>query len=122
MRASQFAPIQAVAGSWTSSAPIFSRAAAAHHASRVCKRTRLRELLVPHAQALIEKTVEFAQSGDTTVLRLCLEQIIGPIRTKDEAAVIEQAGNTLADRVQPIVNAGITVQVRPNEAATLLKP
>jgi hypothetical protein len=85
------------------------------------KRTALRELLVPHAQALIEKTVELAKSGDTTALRLCLERIVAPIRAKDDAVVIEQGGNTLAERGQAIVNAALTGQISPSEAATLLQ-
>jgi hypothetical protein len=85
------------------------------------KRTALRALLIPHAQALIEKTVELAKSGDTTALRLCLERILAPIRAKDEVVVIEQGGNTLAERAQAIVNAALTGQISPSEAATLLQ-
>jgi hypothetical protein len=85
------------------------------------KRTALRALLIPHAQALIEKTVELAKGGDTTALRLCLERILAPIRAKDEVVVIEQGGNTLAERAQAIVNAALTGQISPSEAATLLQ-
>lgn len=56
----------------------------------------------PHAQALIEKTVELAKSGDTTAPRLCLEHIMAPIRAKDEPAHIDQPGTTLTERGQAI--------------------
>ncbi|HEX2243372.1 MAG TPA: DUF5681 domain-containing protein [Gammaproteobacteria bacterium] len=85
------------------------------------KRTALRELLAPHAQALIEKTVELAKGGDTTALRLCLERIMAPIRARDDAVVIEQVGNTLTERSQAIVNASLTGQISPSEASTLMQ-
>ena len=44
------------------------------------KRTALLELLVPHAQILIEKTVELAKGGGSTALHLCLERIMAPVR------------------------------------------
>jgi len=43
---------------------------------------------VPHAQALIEKTVELAKGGDTTDLRPCLARVMVPIRAKDEPACV----------------------------------
>jgi hypothetical protein len=62
------------------------------------KRTQLRELLAPHAQTLIDETVELAKRGDTTALRLCLERILAPIHAKDEAVSIEQVGTTLTNQ------------------------
>jgi hypothetical protein len=50
-----------------------------------------------------------------------LERIVAPIRAKDDAVVIEQGGNTLAERGQAIVNAALTGQISPSEAATLLQ-
>src|SRR5829696_7841058 len=85
------------------------------------KRTALRELLVPHAQALIEKTVELAKGGDTTALRLCLERILAPMRAKDEPVYINPPGNTLTEQAQAIVYASLTGQISPSEAATLLQ-
>jgi hypothetical protein len=73
----------------------------------------LRELLAPHAQALIDKAVELAKSGDTTALRLCLERIVAPIRAKDEAVIIEQADSTLLERGQAIVNPVSRVRFAP---------
>jgi hypothetical protein len=85
------------------------------------RRTELRELLAPHAQTLIEKTVELAKSGDTTALRLCLERLVAPNRAKDEAVTIEQVGTTLTDRGQAIMDASLAGQITPSEAATLLQ-
>jgi hypothetical protein len=85
------------------------------------KRTALRALLAPHAQALIDKTVELAKSGDTTALRLCLERILAPIRAKDEPVCIDPPGSTLTERAQAIVSASLTGRISPSEAATLLQ-
>ncbi len=65
--------------------------------------------------------MELAKSGDTTALRLCLERIMALIRAKDDAVVIEQAGNTPTQRGQVIVNASLTGQINPSEAAILLQ-
>lgn len=40
------------------------------------KRTRLAKLLEPHAENLINKTVELALDGDVNALRLCIERLI----------------------------------------------
>ncbi|HAT1728427.1 TPA: hypothetical protein RGI49_000832 [Legionella pneumophila] len=40
------------------------------------KRTRLAKLLEPHAEGLINKTVELALDGDVNALRLCIERLI----------------------------------------------
>ena len=70
-------------------------------------RTQLRELLIPHAQELVDKAVELAKSGDTTASRLYLEPIMALIRARNEAVFIEQVGNTLTERGQAIVNANL---------------
>lgn len=44
------------------------------------KRIRLRELLEPHAAALIARAVELALAGDVSALRLCLERLIPKMR------------------------------------------
>jgi hypothetical protein len=55
------------------------------------KRSQLAKLLEPHAEALINKAVELALSGDTHALRLCLDRLIPKIQpcsadtTEDEA-------------------------------------
>lgn len=48
------------------------------------KRTQMRELFEPHAEALIDKAVQLALAGDTTALRMCLERIIPPMKASAE--------------------------------------
>jgi hypothetical protein len=45
------------------------------------RRTELRELLEPHAGALIKKAVEMAMAGDTTAMKLCLERILPAVKS-----------------------------------------
>ena len=44
------------------------------------KRTELRELLTPHAPALIDKAIEMALDGDTAAMKMCLDRIIPAMR------------------------------------------
>ena len=46
------------------------------------KRTALRALLEPHAPALIAKAVEMAKAGDATALRICLDRLIPPAKSR----------------------------------------
>lgn len=45
------------------------------------RRTELRELLEPHAGALIKKAVEMALAGDTTAMKLCLERVLPAVKS-----------------------------------------
>lgn len=45
------------------------------------KRTELRELLEPHAPALIEKAVSMALEGDTTAMKMCLDRILPAMKS-----------------------------------------
>ncbi|MES2204778.1 MAG: DUF5681 domain-containing protein [Pseudomonadota bacterium] len=53
----------------------------------VSRRVRLANLLEPHAEELISKTIELALEGDSTALRLCIERLIP--KTKYEPLDIE---------------------------------
>jgi hypothetical protein len=85
------------------------------------KRTQLRALLAPHTQAPVNKTVELAKSGDTTTLRLGLERIMASIRAQDEPVCIDPPGTTRTEKAQTLVDASLTGQITPSEAATLLQ-
>jgi len=45
------------------------------------RRTALRELLNPHAPALVNKAVDMALEGDVAALRMCLDRCIAPLRS-----------------------------------------
>lgn len=48
----------------------------------VDKRVKLRQLLEPHAERLIEKVVELALAGDISALKICIDRLIP--RLKDD--------------------------------------
>jgi hypothetical protein len=56
------------------------------------KRTELRELLRPHAPALVEKAVELALNGDLTALKLCLDRIMPPLKATPECVALPLSG------------------------------
>jgi len=51
------------------------------------KRTQLAKLLDPHAEAIINKTVELALAGDINALRLCIDRLI-PKAKEDTATIV----------------------------------
>lgn len=68
----------------------------------VDKRIELRSLLVPHAEALVNKAVELALAGDSNALRLCIDRLIP--KAKDElpshTGPSEEEKNKLAELIE----------------------
>jgi hypothetical protein len=44
-------------------------------------RTKLRNLLMPQAEALVNKAIELALAGDVIALRLCLERLVPKMKS-----------------------------------------
>lgn len=85
------------------------------------KRTALRALLEPHSGSLVQKTVELALEGDTTALRLCLERLIPPVKSKDEPVTLEDVGGTLTEQGQGVLRAMLAGAITPDEAGALMQ-
>ncbi len=85
------------------------------------RRVKYRELLEHHAPALVDKAVELALGGDTAALRLCLERVIPPIKTKDEPIKLDCLTGTLTEQGQAIIQAMGKGTLAPTEAATMLQ-
>ncbi len=85
------------------------------------KRTALRELLGPHAESLIAKTVALAKAGDTTALRLCLDRIIAPVRPRDEPVELGLVGANMTDCGRHILEASLSGRITPTEATILMQ-
>jgi hypothetical protein len=88
------------------------------------RRTKLRKLLEPHAEALINKAVEMALGGDSHALRLCLERLIP--RAKDEPVdlILPQdltKGDSLIMIGANILKALERNEITPEQAKTLLE-
>jgi hypothetical protein len=79
------------------------------------KRTALRELLRPHAPALVEKAVEMAMGGDVKALSLCLDKLIPNLRPVTEPAPLSLRGESLLEKGQAILTAVSEGRITPEE-------
>ena len=84
------------------------------------KRTALRELLLPHADALVGKAVEQALAGDTSALRICIDRIIPAAKVKDDPVQLPSLDGSLAGNAKVVVAALGAGELSPDEAATIL--
>lgn len=84
------------------------------------KRTAMRELLVPHAEALVAKAVEKALEGDTTALRICIDRLIPAAKPKDDPIELPAMTGTLADSGQAVLSAVAEGRISPEEAGALM--
>lgn len=85
------------------------------------RRTELRELLRPHAPALLEKAVNLAMEGDPQALRLCLDRIIPSVKATSEPVKLElPKGATLSEQAQAVMNAATSGEITTDEAAGLM--
>lgn len=86
------------------------------------KAAELRELLKPKAPDIVKKVVQLALGGDSTALRLCLERIIPPIKSKDEPVNIPNLDGTkpLTEQAQVIITAIGSAEISPSEGSTIL--
>lgn len=83
------------------------------------KRTELRELLRPHAGALIERTVALALAGDTTALKLCLDRLCPALKPQSEPITLNASGNDVTTLAAEVFRAATTGEVALDEAAVL---
>jgi hypothetical protein len=85
------------------------------------KRTAMRALLEPHADALVAKAVELALAGDGAALRICIERLIPAVKAKDDAVSLPPLTGSLADQGRVIVEALAQEKLSPEEASTILQ-
>ncbi len=85
------------------------------------KRTAMRELLVPHADALVAKAVEMALAGDCTALRICIDRLIPPVKAKDDPVSVPGLAASLADSGRAVLEALAGEKLTPEEAQTILQ-
>lgn len=83
------------------------------------KRTELRELLKPHAAALIEKAVSMALKGDPSALRLCIDRLMPPLRPQREAVTLKTSGS-LDEQASQIFEAATAGAIGADVAAELV--
>lgn len=78
------------------------------------KRTEIRNLLYPHAEALVQKTIELALAGDSTALRICLERLIARAKSNTAAVPIDNFDLTKAENL-PLAGSNILQAVSREE-------
>lgn len=84
---------------------------------------KLRALLQPDAPKLLEKAKKLALEGDGVMMRLCLERLVPPVKTRDDPVEIPglKDAMTLKEKGDTIINALADGHIGPNEAATLMQ-
>ncbi len=78
-------------------------------------------LLDGEVEALVRKAVQLAKGGDTTALRLCLERLLPPRRSRPVAfnfPKTDSAENVLA-AYDAVLRATAKAEITPDEAASL---
>jgi hypothetical protein len=85
------------------------------------KRTAMRALLEPHAEALVAKAVERALAGDSTALRICIDRLIPAAKAKDDPVSLPTLTGSLADQGRIVIEALAQEHLSPEDAATILQ-
>jgi hypothetical protein len=85
------------------------------------KRTAMRALLEPHAEALVAKAVELALGGDSTALRICIDRLIPAAKAKDDPVTLPPLTGSLADKGRVVIDALADEKLSPEEAGTILQ-
>ena len=83
---------------------------------------RVRQLLNPHRESLVQKAVDLALTGDTVALRICMDRIAPLPRAESPLVCIPgiAEGASMSDKARAVVNAVGAGLVSPDAAAMLL--
>jgi hypothetical protein len=83
---------------------------------------RVRQLLKPRSEDLINKAVELALAGDTVALRLCIDRIAPPPRAEFALASIPgiALAGSMGDKARAVLEAVGNAVISPDAAAMLL--
>lgn len=83
---------------------------------------RIRVLLEPHREELVERAVALALAGDVTALRLCLERLAPPPRAEARPVRIAglEAAQGLTERADVLLRAVAQGELAPDVGERLL--
>ena len=86
------------------------------------KRTEYREMLRPHAGALLQKAVDMALEGDTAALKLCIDKLVPSIKPTGEpvTAALPTTG-TIAERGAALYEAVARGELTTDEGAAMMQ-
>ena len=85
------------------------------------RRVAMQDLLVPHAPELIAKVVEMAKAGDAAALRICLDRLIPPVKSKDDPVTLPGMTGSPADNARRVVKAISDGDLTPEEGVSVLQ-
>jgi hypothetical protein len=85
------------------------------------RRTALRALLEPHADALIAKVVSLALEGDTTALRICIDRLIPSLKPQDSAVELGVLEGRLAEQGAAVLKGALAGRISPDQAGALMQ-
>jgi len=81
----------------------------------------MRELLVPHAPALVQKAVEMALNGDAAALRICVDRLIPPAKARDESVSLPLGEGSLTEKGNAVLTALGNGELAPDVATAVLQ-
>jgi hypothetical protein len=81
----------------------------------------LRQLLVPHAPALVNKAVELALDGNDTALRLCIDRILPALKAESLPVTMSGIEGTLSEQGSGILRALMAGEITPDDGVRMLK-
>ncbi len=86
------------------------------------KAIAFRDALDKHRMDLVAKTVELALAGDFSALKMCLDRIYPPLKTREEPIMLPfQPGDSLVKKGDIVIQATAEGEIPPDIAARLLQ-
>jgi len=84
------------------------------------KRTEYREMFQEHAEDLINKAVEMAKGGDSSMMKACLDRIVSPYRAVDPYVKLDDIEGTLTEKGEKIIMSMGSGELSPSDASSML--
>jgi methylmalonyl-CoA mutase cobalamin-binding subunit len=81
----------------------------------------LRQLLVPHAPALVNKAVELALDGNETALRICVDRILPALKAESLPVTMSGIEGTLAEQGAGVLRALVLGGITPDHGIRMLQ-
>lgn len=74
-----------------------------------------------HGENLVNKVVALALKGNTTALRICVDRLIAPMKSRDVPVSIGGLEGTLGEQGRTILRTFSDGRVTPDEASSLMQ-
>ena len=84
------------------------------------RRTLLFQELLPYSDQLISKAVALALQGDPSMIKLCLDKLIGNARSVDRPVELKNFSGDLAAQGQVVLDALGKGRITPSEGSAIL--